>query len=387
MQTVEANDFFGEIQGLLAGKIDELFPASAEEEVFQFEDSANETRYQMFLRLNHDNKKHFADALRSATGYVVSDQILGDFIEALGAKIPLLIEGPRGGGKTAFAKALADYLQVPLFRVQCMEGLKTEDLLYRWDHEGQNHFVSQALAAGKTLEEARAGIHTTEFLIFGTVLQAYLESESRGIPVVVLLDEIDKLDPASEDKLLQVLEEKGVSIPKLPGGPLGSVNVHPIVFLTSNGMRHDVSSPLRSRCCYTYLKVPTMSEEVEILNARVPSAPERLLHQTVQLLQELRHSTFIQDKPGIREAIPFLESVVRQGGRKLTASVMNQSLTHLVKREDDLFNLRLKLAYFEDLLTTLVPGPNRLTQQIPVCRLTQRNEQFTSLEHTSSLLN
>lgn len=387
MQTVEANDFFGEIDGLLADAIDELFPLSAKKENFRFEDSANETRYQMFLRLNHDNRNHFAEALRSATGYVVSDQLLADFIEALGGKIPLLIEGPRGGGKTAFAKALADYLQVPLFRVQCMEGLKTEDLLFRWDHEGQNHFVSQALSAGKTLEEARAGIHTAEFLIFGTALQAYLESESLGIPVVLLLDEIDKLDPATEDKLLQLLEEKAVSIPKLPGGPVGSVNVHPIVFLTSNGMRHDVSSPLRSRCCYTFLKVPTMSEEIEILKARVPAAPERLLHQTVQLLHELRHSAFVQDKPGIREAIPFLQSVVRQGGRKLTVQVMNQSLTHLVKREDDLSNLKLKLAFFEDLLTTLVPGPNRLTQQIPVCRLTQRNEQLFETEETSSLLN
>jgi len=44
------------------------------------------------------------------------------------AASPWLIEGPRGGGKTALGEALAQSLQPPLFLLQGMQGLTLDDV-------------------------------------------------------------------------------------------------------------------------------------------------------------------------------------------------------------------------------------------------------------------
>ena len=47
----------------------------------------------------------------AGTGYMIQDRVLSDLVQAIKAGIPHLIEGPRGGGKTALAEALASGTQ------------------------------------------------------------------------------------------------------------------------------------------------------------------------------------------------------------------------------------------------------------------------------------
>lgn len=97
-----------------------------------------------------------ADLLR-ATGYVIQRGMLRDLCHVLRSGLPWLIEGPRGGGKTALAESLAEACNLPVFYLQGMEGLTLADVLYDWDREAQTQWVRQAVAMGQTFDEARAG--------------------------------------------------------------------------------------------------------------------------------------------------------------------------------------------------------------------------------------
>src|SRR5215813_14758213 len=101
-----------------------------------------------------DEETALADLLRG-TGYVIQRGMLRDLSHVLKSCLPWLIEGPRGGGKTALAEALAQACNLPVFYLQGMQGLTLDDVLYSWDSEGQNQWVRQATVSGKSLAEAR----------------------------------------------------------------------------------------------------------------------------------------------------------------------------------------------------------------------------------------
>ena len=50
---------------------------------------------------------------------------------------PILVEGPAGVGKTELAKSVATWLELPLIRMQCYEGLDESKALYEWKYGKQ----------------------------------------------------------------------------------------------------------------------------------------------------------------------------------------------------------------------------------------------------------
>src|SRR5499426_1369487 len=150
-----------------------------------------------------DEETALADLLRG-TGYVIQAPMLRDLSHVLKSGLPWLIEGPRGGGKTALAEALAEACNLPVFYLQGMEGLSLADVLYEWDREAQTQWVRQAIATGCGFEEARAGQWTCEFLKLGEALAAYeCAATSDAVPILIC-DEFDKISEKIEDTLLQL---------------------------------------------------------------------------------------------------------------------------------------------------------------------------------------
>src|SRR5215470_2258317 len=100
--------------------------------------------------IDSDGEQTLADLI-AQTGYVIQYRMLIDLKHVLRSGKPWLIEGPRGGGKTALAEALAQSCNLPCFYLQGMQGLTLDDVLYAWDREGQNQWVRQATLSGKSL--------------------------------------------------------------------------------------------------------------------------------------------------------------------------------------------------------------------------------------------
>ena len=286
--------------------------------------------------------------LLADAGYVIQRRALIDLAHALRSRKPLLIEGPRGGGKTALAESLAQGCNLTSFYLQGMDDLTMADVLYSWDREAQTQMVRQELVAGTSLRDAQARQFSREYLILGEALAAFDYADMYFDPPVLIIDEADKLTEKIEDMLLQLLGRGCAHVPRFGNVGVSIPSRWPIVILLSNDIRHDLSSPLRSRCLYNWLDPPTPREEVRILHARAPLASPNLVGAVIRLINCVRRDMpAVRDKPGLRESIDLLEALVRDGVWALTADVIDRYLCFLGKRHKELLNLRQGLARLE----------------------------------------
>jgi MoxR-like ATPase len=284
----------------------------------------------------------------AGVGYIIQRRALIDLAHALRSRKPLLVEGPRGGGKTALAESLALACNLTSFYLQGMDDLTIADVLYSWDREAQTQRIKQELAAGAPLWEAQTKQFTREYLILGEALAAFNYADTYFDPPVLILDEADKLTEKIEDMLLQLLGRGCAHVPRFGNIGVRDRSRWPIVILLSNDIRHDLSSPLRSRCLYTWLDAPTPREEVRILRARVPMASPELVGGVTRLINCIRRDMpAVRDKPGLRESIDLLEALTKDSVGELTADTIDQYLCFLGKRHKELLNLKQGLARLE----------------------------------------
>jgi len=283
----------------------------------------------------------------AGTGYMIQEGILGDMVQAIKGGAPHLIEGPRGAGKTALAEALAKGCNLPLFYLQGMEGLTLDEVLYSWDRESQSEYVRQAVASGKPLSEARQEQWSDEYLILGEALAAYDYAARNDVVPILIVDEIDKLTETVEDMLLQLFGRGYAHVPRFGNIGVEDASKWPIVVLLSNNIRHDLSAPMRSRCVYSWMELPTAREEVLILKTRVPEASAQLVAYGAKLLDSVRAIPGVVDKPALREGIALLQAWARDEVTAVTEEVLKEYLCLIAKREPDRKYLALSLARVE----------------------------------------
>src|SRR3954466_962651 len=200
-----------------------------------------------------------------AVGYLPGESTA--LVSYLAARLgkPVLVEGPAGVGKTELAKALSRYLGRNLVRLQCYEGLDETKALYEWNYRKQLLRI-QTEASGTGWDAVQDDIFSEDFLLARPLLSAI----SSELPVVLLIDEIDKTDQEFEAMLLEVLSDFQISIPEL--GRVQS-RTHPIVLLTSNNSR-ELTEALKRRCLYLWLDYPTTERELEIVHLHAPELPD-----------------------------------------------------------------------------------------------------------------
>jgi MoxR-like ATPase len=247
---------------------------------------------------------------------------------------PVLVEGPAGTGKTELAKCAAAGTGRPLIRLQCYEGLDESKAIYEWDYRRQ--LLQLQLHRGEgTSSLADAGIFGEEFLLSRPLLAAIRAAE----PVVLLIDEVDRLDIESEALLLEVLSEYQVSIPEL-----GTVTARhiPQVFLTSNNTR-DLSEALKRRCLYLHLGYPSPEREAEIIRLRVPSLPAHLASEIASIVALLRTAD-LRKAPSIAESLDWARTLLILGATELTDDITRQTLSVLLKYERDIDTARAELS-------------------------------------------
>src|SRR5260370_1265462 len=288
-------------------------------------------------------RETLAELVAKESGYIFQTRPLKDLCQSLKSGMPLLAEGERGGGKTEMVDALAYSCNLPYFELQGMDGLSLRDILFEWDEQGQNNFVVQAVESGTlTLDEARRQQWRREFLNLGEILKAYDYLATTGIVPIVKLDEFEKLPQVCQAFFYQLFTDGHASIPRLDENNghigVGKSDEKPIVVLTSNN-QHVVHPPLRSRCVYTKVRLPTDFEEARILHSRVQPASSGLLIQVVNVVRYIRlMMPTVREKPGLPESIALLRALITEDIDVLSAEVIGDHLGFIAGNADYVAN-------------------------------------------------
>jgi MoxR-like ATPase len=247
---------------------------------------------------------------------------------------PVLVEGPAGVGKTELAKAVAATLGARLIRLQCYEGLDESKAIYEWNYKKQLLRIQADREHERDWETVESDIFSEQFLLTRPLLEAIRADE----PVVLLIDEVDRVEIETEALLLEVLSDFQVSIPEL--GTIVGKQI-PLVFLTSNNTR-ELSEALKRRCLFLHIDYPDIDREKEIVRVRVPEVDDALAGQISKVVNSIRNID-LKKSPSISETIDWARTLVFLGRNEITPEVLGETLHVLLKYQSDIAKARKEL--------------------------------------------
>ena len=266
------------------------------------------------------------DRLKGAD-YLADEGIAGVVYLADRLGKPILVEGPAGTGKTQLAKSVAEITGARLIRLQCYEGLDESKALYEWNYKKQLLRIQAERNTDSSWEEIEDDIFSDQFLLTRPLLEAIRAED----PVVLLIDEVDRVEVETEALLLEVLSDYQVSIPEL--GTVVATQI-PLVFLTSNNTR-ELSEALKRRCLYLHVDYPSLEREKEIVLARVPEITDHLADEIVRIVRSLR-SLELKKAPSVSETLDWARTLLLLGVESIDAEQAKQTLHILLKYQTDI---------------------------------------------------
>src|SRR6202161_3471572 len=264
-------------------------------------------------------------------GYIADRGLATSLFVAISLNRPILLEGEVGVGKTEVAKVLAARFGRRLIRLQCYEGIDTNQALYEWDYARQMLYI-RALSEHQLADaEAVDKLFGPKFLLERPLLDAV----RTGDQAVLLIDEIDRADDEFEAFLLEVLSDFQISIPEV-----GTIKADssPVVILTSNRTR-ELHDALKRRCLYHWIGYPPPEREVEIVLVRAPGVSEALASKVVAAVNRLREMELAKP-PGVAETIDWVRTLDFLGETGLDTQLAEDTLGAVVKERDDLEMVR-----------------------------------------------
>ena len=265
--------------------------------------------------------------------YLADEGISGVVFLADRLAKPVLVEGPAGTGKTELAKSVARLTGSRLIRLQCYEGLDESKALYEWNYKKQ--LLRIQADSGQSWQQLEEDIFSEEFLLTRPLLEAIKSTE----PVVLLIDEVDRVELETEALLLEILSEYQVSIPEL--GTVRASQI-PLVFLTSNNTR-ELSEALKRRCLYLHIDYPQMERERAIIERRVPGISQALADQVARIVRSIR-SLDLKKAPSVSETLDWARTLVVLGVESIDAEQAKDTLHILLKYRSDIDRAAKELA-------------------------------------------
>ncbi len=282
------------------------------------------------------------DSLRDAQ-YLSDDGIAGIVYLADRLQKPILVEGPAGTGKTQLAKSVADITGAKLIRLQCYEGLDESKALYEWNYKKQLLRIQTEKGAdgveqGEDWTDVRDDIFSDEFLLTRPLLEAITSDE----PVVLLIDEVDRVEVETEALLLEILSDYQVSIPEL--GTIVAKQI-PLVFLTSNNTR-ELSEALKRRCLYLHVDYPQLEREKAIVLAKTPGITDNLADQIARVVRSIRQLD-LKKSPSVSETLDWARTLMLLNIETIDEQIAKDTLNILLKYQTDIAKATKELSIDE----------------------------------------
>ena len=280
------------------------------------------------------------DALRDVQ-YLADDGIAGVAYLADRLQKPILVEGPAGTGKTQLAKSIADITDARLIRLQCYEGLDESKALYEWNYKKQLLRIQTERGETEQMHDwtdVREDIFSDEFLLTRPLLEAITSDD----PVVLLIDEVDRVEVETEALLLEILSDYQVSIPEL--GTIEAKQI-PLVLLTSNNTR-ELSEALKRRCLYLHIDYPELEREKEIVLAKTPGITDNLAEQVSRVVRSIRQLD-LKKAPSVSETLDWARTLMLLNIETIDERTAKETLNILLKYQTDIAKAAKELSVDE----------------------------------------
>jgi MoxR-like ATPase len=270
------------------------------------------------------------DSVRSGLAdvqYLADEGIAGVVYLADRLGKPVLVEGPAGTGKTQLAKSVAEMCGARLIRLQCYEGLDEAKALYEWNYKKQLLRIQAERNKDSSWEDIEEDIFSDDFLLTRPLLEAI----SADDPVVLLIDEVDRVEVETEALLLEILSDYQVSVPEL--GTITAKQI-PLVFLTSNNTR-ELSEALKRRCLFLHVDYPDMEREKQIVRTKVPDITESLADQVARIVRSIRQLE-LKKSPSVSETLDWARTLLLLGIESVDAETAKATINILLKYQSDI---------------------------------------------------
>ncbi|MGA2549882.1 MAG: MoxR family ATPase [Burkholderiaceae bacterium] len=228
--------------------------------------------------------------------YVATQDLRLAVNAALTLQRPLLIKGEPGTGKTMLAEEVARALGMPLLQWHIKSTTKAQQGLYEYDA------VSRLRDSQLGDERVKA---IENYIVHGVLWQAFLSE----VPVVLLIDEVDKADIEFPNDLLRELDRMEFYVYETR--ELVRAKHRPLVIITSNNEKELPDAFLR-RCFFHYIRFPDKETMKKIVHVHYPGLKKDLLSHALEAFFQMREVPGLKKKPSTSELLDWLKLLLAE---------------------------------------------------------------------------
>ncbi|MDI1301198.1 MAG: MoxR family ATPase [bacterium] len=228
---------------------------------------------------------------QGTSAYVATDELKLAVNASIALQKPLLIKGEPGTGKTMLAEQVAESLGLRLIQWHIKSTTKAQQGLYEYD-------------AVSRLRDSQLGddrVHDiANYIKKGKLWEAF----DSDVPVVLLIDEIDKADIEFPNDLLTEIDKMEFYVYETQ--KTVKAKVRPIVIITSNNEKELPDAFLR-RCFFHYITFPDVETMKQIVEVHYPGLKGSLVKEAMDVFFDVRKVPGLKKRPSTSELIDWLK--------------------------------------------------------------------------------